>query len=520
MQKKKLNGSALVYGLIIMTAVLILLTSILTFIASQVKYSLRIQAREQAFQIAESGINFYRWYLAHQVEGRTAQQVATFWASGTAFGVTPLSPYTAIYYDPSGGAVGTYSITVESPEIGSTMVKVTSVGTTYKYPDDKRTLVVRLRRPSWSENAVLANDFMRFGEGTEVFGKITSNKGIRFDGLAHNIVSSAVASFNDPDHTGNNEFGVHTHVNVPPATGVNDTFRSGEAPPSAVRSRPDVFEAGRAFPVATTDFNGVLGDLSLMKSEAQAGRGKYFDNSGVGRQITLLANGTFDVCTVNAYDAYNPTYGTGTNGITNYSGIVSGGTATYNGSSCVTSACCDSASCAWVSNNNHNRGKCVSKSNYPIVDNGAIFVEDNIWLSGIINTKRISVVAANLIGGAIPSVYISNDVMYTNYNGNDILGIIGQNDIDIPRNSDTNLRIDGALLAQQGRVGREYYSGLVKSTITIYGAIATNLRYGFAYTDGTGYTTRNLYYDNNLLYFPPPYFPTGTQYQMDLWEEK
>jgi hypothetical protein len=45
------------------------------------------------------------------------------------------------------------------------------------------------------------------------------------------------------------------------------------------------------------------------------------------------------------------------------------------------------------------------------------------------------------------------------------------------------------------------------------------LRYGFSWTDGTGYITRNLYYDNNLLYYPPPYFPTGTQYELDLWEE-
>jgi hypothetical protein len=52
---------------------------------------------------------------------------------------------------------------------------------------------------------------MRFGAGTEVFGKIHSNVGIRFDGVAHNVISSGVASFDDPDHGGGNEFGVHTH---------------------------------------------------------------------------------------------------------------------------------------------------------------------------------------------------------------------------------------------------------------------------------------------------------------------
>jgi hypothetical protein len=50
--------------------------------------------------------------------------------------------------------------------------------------------------------------------------------------------------------------------------------------------------------------------------------------------------------------------------------------------------------------------------------------------------------------------------------------------------------------------------------------IATNTRYGFAYTDNTGYTTRNINYDGNLLYAPPPSFPlTSNQYSTISWEE-
>src|SRR3990167_9734062 len=102
--KKKLKGSALAFGLVIMAAVAIMLTSIIGFVAGQTKYSLRIHAKEQAFQIAESGIHFYRWYLAHQVEGRTAQQVQDFWTSGSPYGVA--TAYEVEYTDPSGDAVG------------------------------------------------------------------------------------------------------------------------------------------------------------------------------------------------------------------------------------------------------------------------------------------------------------------------------------------------------------------------------------------------------------------------------
>ena len=58
-----------------------------------------------------------------------------------------------------------------------------------------------------------------------------------------------------------------------------------------------------------------------------------------------------------------------------------------------------------------------------------------------------------------------------------------------------------------------------RSTLTLNGAIATNQRYGFAWTDGTGYQTRNLMFDDNLIYGPPPSFPTTGEYAMISWEE-
>lgn len=465
--RAKRRGSALVYGLVIMAVVQIVLVSIVQYVASNTQYSLTIRSREQSLHIAEAGIDFYRWYLAHNVEGRTASQIQAFWDSGTAYGVG--AAYEADYTDPSGATTGRYRIEVTPPENGSTVAIVKSTGWTYKHSNVKRIIQVRLRRPSWSESAVLANDFMRFGAGTEVYGKIHSNAGIRFDGIAHNLITSSVTTYNDPDHTGGNEFGVHTH----------DT-PTDPLPPTAVPRRTDVFEAGRQFPATTLDFNGVLGDLSYMKSESQSGQGVYFTGSGAnnrGTQIELRTDGTFRARQVRNFNgAYSIT--------------------AYNG--------------AWV--------------NYTIPNNGVIFVEDNVWVSGTINNRRVTIVAADLLGGPAPSVYILNDIRYTNTDGRDIIGIIAQNNVEIAWASENDLRLDAALLAQQGRVGREHYTSKgyspdSKSVITVYGAIATNLRYGFAWTDGTGYTTRDLYYDNNLLYYPPPYFPTGTQYELDLWEE-
>ncbi|MFA6159729.1 MAG: pilus assembly PilX N-terminal domain-containing protein [Parcubacteria group bacterium] len=479
---KNLKASALAYALIIMAVVMIILTSMLGYITSQLKFSANRAQKEEAFQIAEAGIYFYRWYLAHQTAGKTAREVDDFWQNGSPLGVD--LPYEKTFSDPEGGVIGSYSIEAERPISGSTIVIVKSTGWTNKEPNLKRTVQVRFRRPSWSEYAVLANDFMRFGQGTEVFGKIHSNKGIRFDGLGHNIVSSLMTTFDDPDHSGGNEFGVHTHVNIPPSTGVNDYYRPLEAPPNPVQTRSDVFSIGREFPVSEVSFTGVSSDLAFMKTEAQAGHGIYFDDSDYGRHIILKTDGTMDVRTVLNYN-------------TSSNSIIS-----------------ESAT-----------------TTYAIPNAGVVFVEDNAWVEGTINNKKVTIVGEN--------VYIGmNNILYTNLDGKDIIGIIAQKDIEVIRDSQNFLTIDAALLAQSGRVGRKQYGTWCvswhkvwwlwvcddwttdhRNTITINGSLATNLRYGFAYTDGTGYTNRNLNFDNNLLYYPPPYFPTGSQYSIDLWEE-
>lgn len=537
--KRKVNskkGSILAFVLIMIVIIAITLTSLLTYISSQLSFSKDRVEREKAFQIAEAGVYYYRWYLAHQVAGKTALQIKDFWENGSPLGVG--EPYPEIEYsDPEGGAIGKYKLEVEEPAPGSTIVYVKSTGWTYQKPSVKREIRVRFRRPSWSENSVLANDEMRFGDGTTVTGKMHSNEGIRFDGVANNIVSSSLASYDDPDHGGAVEFGVHTHVNAPPASGINDAQRPLEAPPNVVAQRTDVFQAGRTFPAPQMDFNALVSDLAFMRSEATI---KY-DNSGVGRRIILKADGTMDVCKANSYsEILDANYSSATgnaNAIEDYSGVVTGATgsnAWRNGDLCVNTiakgGCCALASCGWIQNSNHSRGKCVTLTNQIIPNNGIVYVANNLWLEGTISNKRVSFVAAELsdepVGGGVSNtggkknIFLGmNNLLYTNIDGSDIIGLIAQDNITIVRDSLNVLVIDGALLAKEGRVGRCYYDGTVKNSITINGSVATNVRYGFAYTNGTGYQIRNLNFDNNLLYYPPPYFPTGTEYAIDLWDE-
>ena len=431
--------------------------------------------REQALQIAEAGIDYYRWHLAH---------APTDFQDGTATS----GPYIHEYFDKDGNLIGHYRLTITPPLLGSTLVTVLSTGST-TLSNTERSVAVQFAKPSIAKYAVVANDTMRFGAGTEIFGQIHSNQGIRFDGLTHNLITSAVATYDDPDHTGGDEFGVHTH-DAP----------TDPLPPAAVPNRTDVFEVGREFPVPAVDFSGITADLAQMRTDAQA-NGYYRANSGsLGYRVVLRTDDTFDLYRVTAY----------TNAPANCTNVIpQAGWGT------------------WSIQNQNLLG------NFAFPTNGILFFEDHVFVEGQVNGARIIIVAATLpdVAATRRNIIVNNDVLYTAYDGTDVVGLIGQNNVLVGLVSDTDLRIDAALIAQNGFTGRYYYRppgggqarcspNHSKTTVTLWGMIATNQRYGFGYTDGTGYATRNINYDGSLLYNPPPSFPLASDEYVTLtWEE-
>jgi hypothetical protein len=150
-----------------------------------------------------------------------------------------------------------------------------------------------------------------------------------------------------------------------------------------------------------------------------------------------------------------------------------------------------------------------------------------VWVEGTINNARVTV-AAGIIGNSDPmkdaNITVNSNLRYTNYDGRDSIGLIAQGNINVGMVSANDLRIDAALVAEKGRVGRFYYNSSCtnseRDSLTLYGMIATYLRYGFAYTDNTGYNIRNIIYDSNLLYGPPPSFPQASnQYEVISWQQ-
>jgi hypothetical protein len=476
------KGSILITTLVFASIAVIMISGLVTWFGGLLKGSQYVVLREQAFQVAEAGIEYYRWHLAHAQSDYYDGQ-----------GASSTGPYVHDFFDKDGVKLGTFSLTITPPPIGSTIVRITSIGKVVANPSIERQITVRLAIPSFAKYAIVANDEMRFGEGTEAFGPIHSNGGIRFDGLAHNLVTSALSTYDDPDHSGGVEFGVHTHVLANGS--ISNNFVSAEAPPNTPAARTDVFMAGRQFPVAAVDFTGITTDLAQMKSSAQTSGRYYAFSNDDGYLVVLKTNDTFDLYKVNSL--VNPS------------------------NSCKNNSTQDTGWGSWSINTKTLLG------NYTFPANGLIYFDDNVWVEGQINTARISIIAANFPdnGSNRRNITVNNDLLYTNYDGTDVVALIAQNNFNVGMVSDTNLRIDAALMAQNGRTGRYYYASQcspyhARSSLTLYGMIGSNTRYGFGYTDGTGYDTRTIIYDANLLYAPPPSFPlTSDQYQIISWEE-
>jgi hypothetical protein len=370
----------LLIGVLIFSAVAIMtVTAFVSWGITSNKLANRVQQRETALQIAEAGIEYARWYLAHYQTGYT-------------LGNTGSGPYVYNFTDKNGTVIGTYTLTITPPPSGSTLVKIKSTGATIINPSITRSIIVHLAIPSFAKYAVVANADMRFGSGTVIYGPIHSNGGIRFDGVAYNKVTSAKSTYDDPDHTSSSEYGVHTHLNTNSTT-VNDSFRPAEAPPSTVAARTDVFKAGREFPVPAVDFSAITADLATIKSQAQSS-GRYIGPSGAqGYQIILKTNDTFDVYRVNSQmnangQCNNPANETGW------------GTWSINAKQFV--------------------------ANYAIPANGLIFVEDNVWVEGQINSARITIAAALFPDNASTrkNIIVNNDLKYTNYDGTDVVALI------------------------------------------------------------------------------------------------
>lgn len=154
---KKSKGFLLVGILVFGSIAILLIGAVISAAVTNVRLSAKLYDRERAFHISEGGVEYYRWHLAH------AQ-------SDYKDGTNSNGPYNHSMFDIEGNMIGAFSLTITPPPSGSTIVKIQSTGNVVT-SSTTRKILTALAIPSLAKYAVVANDVMRFGEGTEVFGK-------------------------------------------------------------------------------------------------------------------------------------------------------------------------------------------------------------------------------------------------------------------------------------------------------------------------------------------------------------
>jgi len=447
-------------GILVMTLVFVVMFVVmfvaLAGVVTRSYHEATVQIQDEvAFQIAEAGLNYGRWRLAHDPDN--------------------FDPETRTVEDQFAGELGEYDLTFTAPIEGNTTVIITAKGASASLPDREISLQARYGIPSLAQFASITNGDVWYG-GT-INGAVHANGGIRMDGNSSSLMTSARETYVcQPNH------------GCSPAQTKDGIWGTG--------TTQELWE----YPAADIDYAALTLDLLDIKAVATDAGTYYGDSEAFGYQIVFNDNNTYSIYRVTAL-----------------------GPAVW----------------SWASDtdwqfNSYDVGTQELIEVKPVPTGGVIYVEDTLWIRGDIR-DRVTVAA-----GVFPDtpstnvdIIINGDVSYGGVkDGTRVFGAIAQRHVLIPwSGAPDNLDLEGAFIAQKGRFGRRYYQNCcgteahaLKTSMTRYGMIASNLVPVTAWVDGggnvtNGYQSGTAAYDPYLLYGPPPYFPTTGDYQFISWEE-
>ncbi|MGI5827924.1 MAG: hypothetical protein ACOX6V_02770 [Patescibacteria group bacterium] len=513
------SGSITAPLLVISAAFIVVIYGLVFLLTNQFDTTFRQTAFDQALYIAEAGIQYYRWHLAHAPEDFTD-------------GMGQPGPYEHPYYDPQGEEIGRFSLEITPPTAGSTLVTITSTGWVTGYEAAKRTVTVSYGIPSLARYSGASEASMYYGSGITVNGLIHSNNGIRMDGTNTSLVTSARENYICGSETGcasNPTSSTVCNYYLPYASSCHwENFRcecpqnwSGcQSPCQWINGSgcqcPAIWGEGPNsnlwdYPEPPIDFEAINFDFREMSEAADThnshlGPATDFGSNNRGYHVVFNSSGTADVYLITELSSLKAS--TAETGCENWSQV--------------------------ITSQNPTPIRTFDLDTTPI-----IFLEDHIWVEGVVNGKTSLVAARFPTGTNNMDIWIRGNITYLEKNGQHKLGLIAQHDIYFTRDVPNDFEVDAALLAQNGKVIRHIYTCLcpvwynpfracdtssqrVKNSLTIYGTLIS--RYKSYWNSGdppsSGFITRTMTYDGTLLYNPPPYFPTQGEYEFISWKEE
>ncbi len=515
------NGFIMPAVLSLIIAASILGTALLTVILNNFFVANNNVKSQQAFNIAEAGINYYLWHMSH---------AGSDFKDGQSTPATPdatlgYGPYVHTYTDANANQAGTYTLWIKPKGNGSTIATVRSIG---KSSDSSTTRTVQadIGASSFASYGLVADVDFWFGENESANGPIFSNAGIHMDGPNSDIVGSANATYTpSAGHYRSGESGSH------PGVWCSTTITS----PVNCNTRD---KSNWLYPRSSVDFNQISSSLCTMKKTALA---DYSATSSIASQSNACSQ-----TPTTRTNAYVPQYSTSGFSSTNGYLIQLNTAGTYD--------------LYKVSGENDTKAdytaaltKTSVATGLAIPPSGVIFVEDNVWVrTNPTFHGRVTIASGRLASTSqTTDMTIADDVLYSTKNGSDAIGMVTEGNILIapyapPTSGAFTFEVDAATLAQSGSVTwPRYYDGTstctqgwtaANQTFTFYGSVATRQDWTWNYsrtgsscgnmvkdtstnTWYSGIERTNTNYDYNLLYAPPPSYPVTGSYNILSWRE-
>jgi type II secretory pathway pseudopilin PulG len=105
-KREGIRGAILVQVLAFSAIGIIILAGMVNWTNTTLRMAVKAENKSRALQVAEAGIEYYRWHLAHD---------PTDFQDGTATS----GPYAHNFYDAGGNAIGRFILTITPPPVGS-----------------------------------------------------------------------------------------------------------------------------------------------------------------------------------------------------------------------------------------------------------------------------------------------------------------------------------------------------------------------------------------------------------------
>lgn len=460
-----IRGSITVVTIVFMGIFAMLLGSMLEYLVAQHRWVATKTEGERALHIAEAGIEYYRWRLAHFPDDLTD-------------GTGAPGPYVHVYDDPETGPIGEYSLEIGGEVLCGQVqvVTATSTGYTYADPTRTRTLVVRIARPTVADYSYVVDSNVWAGATRIITGPYHSNGVIRMDGDNRSAVTSKVATSSC------------SGAGLGECSGtINGIYGAGTHPEWWRWAQPDI-------PFSNFDYD--FGEMETLANTQGILLSKISNDTSVyGYYLELKSNRTVDIYRVTSVDWV---------------------TSTTPGS--------QSISFPELLGNVSSKRQFIETRAIPQTC-PLIYVSDRTWLEGAVSGKVT--VVANDVGATSPDLFLQDNITYVTGGGTDGLTVLAERNLLIPLYVPTDMTISGIFFAQKGAYGRSHYGSVsgyngyrTRNSLTTNGTVVSKLRTGTSWTDGQGFDERNDNYDRALAKSPPAMTPfTSPDFRFIEWRE-